>query len=257
MPSIAEQYGREIHGDLKYWPAWLPGTLVKLGDCGTIDAFQFNRRTSLKSLGVDFEPEDRGTAGDLVHQSARGVTITFQAVGESRAIAGLAEGEAGVGIEFSRENTIVFATKGARTTAIADVDKLAADLKAKGKLFPPRYVVVTEVLAASSATVLVARTSSAGVTLRAGAAVPIAGIADLANADANFAITRNQNLATQIVTEESLTPLFRLYGFGRNWFSGYPTDVFEAQGPEDEEDIADEAFGEADMGAYAEARAQS
>jgi hypothetical protein len=256
MASIAEQYGREIHGQLGYWPAWLPGMWVKLGDCGTIDDFQFNRRTSLRSLGVEFEVEDRGTPGNLVHQSVRGVTIQFQAQGESKGIPGLAAGEAGVSIDFTRENTVVFAVRATRATAIADLDRLAVDLKAKGRVFPPRYVVVTEVVAAGTATVLVARTSAGGFTLRAGADVPIAGIADLASAEARFAVIRNQNLATQIVAEEDLTPLFKAFGFGRRWFSGYPPEAFEAQGTEEDEDIADATFGEADMDAYADAHAR-
>jgi len=254
MASIAEQYGRELKGELNYWPAWLPGTIVRLGDCGTIDNFQFNRRTSLKALGVDYETQDQGSPGDLIHQSAKGIDIAIQAKGESKGIPGLPQGAVGVGFTFSREGTVVFATRDTSATAIADIDKLGRDVKEKRKLFPASYVVVTEIVAAGSATVLVSRRSSGGFTLEARADVPVAGLSDLAKVDANFTITRNEGLATQIVADQNLTPLFRIYGFRRNWFSGYPTDEFESLGPEG--DLADAPFEEGVFDDYADAHAE-
>jgi hypothetical protein len=235
MASTVEQYARELHDELHFWVAWLPGTLVKPGDCGTVDNYVFNRRSSLESFGISLELGENGTAGNLTHQSKKGVSLTFQAAGENQAIPGLPQGQVGAGIEFSRENAIVFAARDCVEVEVADLDRLGRDLMQahRERGFPAEYVVVTTVVKAAAATVLVSRTKKASATLRAAAAVPLGGLADLAAANAGLALARSENLATQYVAESALTPLFKVAGFKTQWWNGQPTGDLESLGGPD------------------------
>ena len=231
MASAAEQYAREIHDELKYWTAWLPGSLVQLGDVGTVDDVIFNRRSSLAAFGVAFTPTQPASPGDLTHSSSGAVSLDFQATGQNQGVPGLPAGEAGVGISFSRDRAVVFAAVGTQQTEIADIVQLSRDLKDanRNRDFPAHYVVVTAVVAAASATVLIAQSEQASLTLKAGANAALGGIADLANADAHLSITSSRNMSTQYVAAKNLTPLFKVMGFRTHWWNGTPT-TFEALG---------------------------
>ncbi len=240
MASSADQYAREIHEKLEFWATWLPGTRVKLGDCGTVDNFVFNRRSSLSSFGVEFSEDDRGGLGDLLHQSVNVVAVEFHVAGESQEVQGLA-GNAGATVKFHRGDAVLFAAKKCAQTEIADLNALERDLKAalKDRDFPAHYVVVTAVVRASSATVLISQGKGAGITLRAGADIGLSGIADLASAEAKLSVVRNHNLATQYVAETDVTPLFKVMGFGTNWYNGMPKQELESMGGDDTAGLPD------------------
>jgi hypothetical protein len=246
MADPTKQYTGEIHDDLKYWAAWLPGTLIKLGDCGSVDDHVFNRRSSLESFGISFQPEERGTPGDLKHESSSGVTIDFQATGENKAIPGLPAGAAGAGVTFSKESGVVFAAGQCVETQIGNLDQLASDLKERynAGVFPGHYVVVTAVVSARSATVLISRSGNGAITLHANADVPLGDVIDLANVEAKFSISRTTNMATQYVAESNLTPLFRVMGFERKWWNGEPKNGLEELGAPDEAELSEADFAE-------------
>lgn len=253
MASSADQYTREIHDKLHYWAAWLPGTLIRLGDCGTVDRFVFNRRSSLSSFGIAFDKDKRGSSGHLTHQSAKGVSVTFHAAGASQQVPGL-DGQAGASIEFKRNNAVVFAARDCVQAAIVDLDRLARDLKHAyfERGFPAHYVVVTSVVRAAAATVLVSQSRRGLATLRAAGHVGLDGLADLANADAQLSVVRSRDLATQYVAESDLTPLFRVMGFKTHWYNGMPGDELETMGGDALLPNADLDLMPADFNDYAE-----
>lgn len=258
MSSTAEQYGREMHAELRYWAAWLPGTIVRLGDCGTVDDFWFSRRTRLATYGIDFDPPEPDNRGHIVHQSKKGVSVSFQAAASASVAAaaampipGLPSGAAGAGITFARKDGVVFAARDCVQSEIDDIDRLQRDLVQAylERGFPANYVVVTGVVRASSATILVSRGKGASVTLAATA--DLTSLADIASADAGLSIVHSRGLATQYVAEGELTPLFKVMGFKRHWLSGMPKEELEDLGGEEPAlQEAELQLTEADFGEY-------
>lgn len=53
--SMYREYARELHRTFGYFGTWLPGTVLGLGDVGTIERGEFQRVTSLRDLGIRFE----------------------------------------------------------------------------------------------------------------------------------------------------------------------------------------------------------
>jgi hypothetical protein len=149
-----------------------------------------------------------------------------------------------VGLEFSRENGVVFAARNCVESQISDLDQLARELKRRyyEGAFPGHYVVVTTVVSAKSATILISRSREGAITLRANANVPIGDLLDLASVEAKFSATRSRNLSSQYVAESDLTPLFKVVGFERKWWSGEPKNGLEELGGDEDSELREASF---------------
>jgi hypothetical protein len=255
MAQAPELYGREMHDGLGFWATWLPGALIRVGDCGTVEDFAFARRTSLSSFGVSFQEREPTSLGPLHHSSSKGVSIAFHtaARASAEAIPGLPNGRAGVTIGFEREGGVVFAANNCRQIEIEDIHSLEQNLQTAylERGYPANYVVVTAMVRASSATVLVSSGKKASVTLTASA--DLTEVIDLARADAGLSIARSRGLASQHIAEGEMTPLFKVMGFKRHWLTRTPTGDLEDLGSDEPELQRDELrLDEAAFEDYAE-----
>jgi hypothetical protein len=87
-------------------------------------------------------------------------------------------------------------------------------------------VVITELITADSATILISATEKAHIDLSAKGQVAPTGLS-LADASAGLQVTRSSGVATQILAAQKLTPLFRASGVRKHFF-GDPS--FETRG---------------------------
>jgi hypothetical protein len=239
MAKPVRQYTKELHDKFDYWAAWLPGTRVQLGDCGTIDDLVFTPRASLANFDIDFDTvPDPDPMDILEHTSEGGVNVVFQVAGKNRVIPELPVGEAGAKITFTRDSAVVFVCRDVYLHRIADEYHLCQTIRDKvaRREFPSEYRVVTQLVEAGSATVLISSKSGADITLRAEAAAGY-GPLDLASLAGQFSIVRSNNIWTRIVSTARLTPLFRIIEVGARkrwggWLSRLPLSVPRAGVPE-------------------------
>jgi hypothetical protein len=224
MTSPVRQYTDEIHDEFSYWATWLPTSQLKLGDCGPVHDRVFSPESTLDALGVTFTATNKSGPLDFQHTSQNGVEYTFQLASANQTIPQIPQGKAGVEVSFSKESGIVFVVREGYERRIEDLASLAhtlMDLVMGGDL-PREYAVVTHVIDAASATVLISSGSDAKFVASAEADLK-AGLLDLANAKANFSRVAAKNLQTELVAADGLTPLFKLFGFKKNgWFWGSP-----------------------------------
>lgn len=131
------------------------------------------------------------------------------------------DADAGIKVEFARENAVVLSLKGVSFTRIDDLRRLSSDLyeKYSDGLWDIDYCVVTEIAAADSGTILVSGSRDSSVELKAAADIGPQGLT-LANADAKLGITYSSGMHTQVVAKQGITPLFRAHYFP------YRTDIF-------------------------------
>ena len=123
----------------------------------------------LKSKPVQRDPH-------LDFQSKQGVEIKAQAQGESRGIPNLPQGAAGAEISFSRENAAFVAALGVKEYQVSDQYGLQEELKelVRAAKFPPDYVVVTDIISARSATILISTGRGQSITIQADASADAA-----------------------------------------------------------------------------------
>ena len=224
--NIVDYYLGEMHDEFELHAAWLPGTRVQLGDVGIVDAHnKFSRKTSLDKKGVSFETLEGQSLPDYVFTSAGGVSVLAKAAGEAK-IGTLDVADAGFSIQYSRGKSTVFRANQVLEHVIDDIDSLHSDIleKYKNGKWNEKYVVVTKVIQAESATILISRDSDAQIDLKAETEVPNMNIASI---DANFSVKTQKGLETQVVANKGLTPLFEIEEFdlGNGFFDafGYST----------------------------------
>jgi len=218
MSSPAVAFSTEVHKKFAtYWPAWLPTTAVTVGDCGVLTrGIFFEPRRLAASFGVSkaalkTKRVTRDAALDFA--SEKGVGVQLQAHGQN-VIPGIPAGRAGGQITFSRANASFLAAIGVRERAVADKYMLEQELRGlvqQGTL-PPEYVVVTDVVTASSGRVFISSAPGQSVTLHA-AAHANAGPLQVASLGGQLSLASSTGTMMAFDGTQGMTPLFKLMGF--------------------------------------------
>ncbi len=241
MAGIVERYVEEIAEQLKpYQATWAPATHLTLGDCGRIADGVFIREANVRHFGVDFDENPNPTTGRWVHKSSGSMTVTIQATGDAQKIPGVPQGKAGIEVSFSRKHAVVFLAPSGNETAIDNVVALKRELLAKAlegplrERFPQDFAVVTHVVTADVATVLISEERDGKYVVTAEADFQ-AGLESLADASAEFTVATEHKVRTELRAETRATPLFRGFRLRRNGWGELVADA--ARLPDDEKEL--------------------
>jgi hypothetical protein len=225
VTSSVRRYTDEIHSQFAYWAMWLPSSRVQLGDVGPVHNRVFSPQTSLTDLGVSFQTTRRTEMLNLQYATQSGVQMTFQSAVGNQAIPQIPQGKAGIEVAFGTTGGVVFVVKDGRERRIHDLDTIGRtllELIQRGDI-PREYALVTHVVEAVAATVLISSSSHAKFVVSADADFKT-GLLDLANASLGLSRVSSKNMETELVADKGATPLFKLSGFKKNgWFWGSPT----------------------------------
>jgi hypothetical protein len=240
------RYAEEITENLGYGATWTPGTPLRLGTVGTFRNGVLLPLSHLDSLGIEFETESDPSPTTYTHMSEGDVSLSFKASGETDdAFQALAKAEAGAAVSFARGNAVLFSAGGCSETRVADVPGLEADLirAAREGRWKPKWAVVTHLVEAESATIMLSTERGSRVELRAGGTVG-QGPLDLADLSGGVSLASAGSLSQMIVAESGLTPLFHAYGIKRKLLRDDYQGGFMAT-----DDAADDPFERIDFDA--------
>lgn len=219
MSSLARSYVTEVHEEYRYWPSWLPLPRYKIGDCGTLeDGVFFTKKRHVTRFGVSKdalkeEPAER--ADPMLRFHSKGaVSIEAQARGENARIPNIPSGEVGARITFSRENATLLAARGVKDRRLVDQYRLEQELKdlVKAGDFPPDHVVVTDLVVASSARVMISTSANQSVTFTASASAKAATF-DIAALGGKISGSLSHTGVAEYQGGRGTTPLFKVMGF--------------------------------------------
>jgi hypothetical protein len=210
--KTVKKYTDELYKQFHYFATWLPGAPLELGAIGILKNNEFTKVSNLKNEGIEFEIEDDVTKSDLEHATNGAVSITTKLSGTVPAAGSvLANADAGFTVEFSQENAILFKANGTLTPRINDQIKLGKEVIKRyeqGK-WDKDWVIITELVKADSATIIISSSEKGKVELKAKADISTAKL-DIADASLNLECTFSKDLSTKIITEQGITPLFKL-----------------------------------------------
>jgi hypothetical protein len=216
MAAAYEQYCKEMFQKFGYLATWTPGVQLQLGDIGIVDKWQFTRLTNLADLdpAIGFQVRDDTSKEVQKHASSGSTSVTFKAAGKAPQVGSvLSQAEAGFTVEFKRSFSTVYEAVGCVTPSIKDQATLGQEILnryRKGK-WNKEWVVITELVTADSATVLISQNSNSKIELSASGAVA-AGSISLADASAGLQVAFARDMATSIICQSGLTPLFKARG---------------------------------------------
>ncbi len=220
MALIEKQYLKEIYKGLGYFATWSPGVTLKLGDIGVMDGNKFERESSLKEKGIEFEVREDDTPMNLQYSSAGNVVISLKAAGNLPPVAGctLTKADAGAIIEFKNTSGVVFKANKILNPCIEDTHTLGKEImrRYERREWEKEWKVITELAQAGSATIIISQGKGGKIELKAEGQINAANI-DIADTDAKFHATHIENIHTQIIAKKGITPLFKVKGIKKKW----------------------------------------
>jgi hypothetical protein len=223
MTTAARQYTTELGRELRFNATWTPGMRLALGTIGVIDNDHvFVPVSSIDQFGIGFKEAQLGNDSEETfnYASAGAVEIGLKLAGKPSALTpNLPIGRAGLGIRFNRSDAIVFRADGATHWRMADELSLAEEVISliKAGRWDKDWSIITHLVRAASTTVLVARSSGAGVEFALSAGVTAGGL-ELLSADAAASAFASHDMQLTIVAAGGMTPLFRAKRVKRRWW---------------------------------------
>src|SRR5262245_37804738 len=211
MSKPWDLYVKEMTKRFGYMATWTPGVPIELGDVGVVRDNVFTRVTSLRSLDIPVEVRSDPTEESIDYSSSGSVSLTFKAAGQAPAAgSALVQAEAGLVIEFTRDGAVVFKAAGCVTPSIEDVEALKKQVLARYRegRWNKDWAVVTEVVRARAATILLSERRGARVEISARGKVD-AGAIDLTNVDIGLTVVSKRDMETTLISQGGLTPLFK------------------------------------------------
>ena len=217
--SIERIYTDELASNFGYYATWMPGTPMKLGIIGTLEKNVFTPLSSLEHFKIQFGIMRDRNKNEFKYSSAGAVTITQKLSGEAAKGTKLGKADAGIIIEFNKSNAVYFRAVGTSNHYIADKINLGnniLNLYKKGE-WKKEWVIVTQIVDADSATILISKEKGAKLELKAKADLKPAEL-DIANMDFGSENAYSSSLSFKIVAKSGINPLFKVMGIKDAWF---------------------------------------
>ncbi|KFC19669.1 hypothetical protein [Chryseobacterium sp. FH1] len=215
-----EQYTDEMNRKFGYMATWLPGTPLKLGDIGVIHDNVFSRVAGLEDFDITFYIREDDTPEDLEYSSKGSVSVTTKLSGAvTPPGSSLGNLDAGFIVEFSGQNSILFKANKTKTNLIKNTIKIGEEvlkLYKDGK-WNKKWVVITELVEAETATILISNAKNARIELKANANIKLPKL-DIAEASLDLGYTSYKGMDTKIISQSGLSPLFKVKGIRTNIF---------------------------------------
>ena len=227
--NAAAHYLQEIQKkSVGYRPTWEPNKTLQIGDVGKLEDGVFIKWNSLEKMGIplDVQKDEReGSVFDLTTEN--GVSVHAKAAGKvDPKIPALGEMDAGFGVEFKRQNAILFKVEGYLTHQINNLGEIAAEVlnRYKSGDWDEDLVIINELIEAKKATIMMS--SEGGVTIGLKAKGNAGGEAlSIADADLDSGASSSGKLAINITGAAGITPLYRAVGIKKKFWGLGKTDV--------------------------------
>lgn len=223
-------YLSHMHNKTGYRASWDPGHTLKIGFVGKLDkAGVFIVYTSLQREGITPDVLSDVSEGQFDYSSHDQVDIAVKAAGTAPALgSALTEADAGFSVEFKSNRGIVFQADGFKTHQIVNISEVERQVleKYKNGNWDKDWLIITKLVEASAATILISNSNNSKLELKAKAGV---GTGKLKLTDANLGLTvaREQGSTLKYISEKGLTPLYSLMGVRHPWL-GSPSVVTKA-----------------------------
>jgi hypothetical protein len=215
MANPHKFYLSHMNAKTGYRATWDPGRPLQIGQVGKLDGSGiFSVFSTLEKEGIPIEVLSDESSGEMDYTSNESVNISVKLAGSAPAAGSvLTDVEAGFSFEFKSEKAVVFQTSGHKThqlVNLGEIEKLVLKKFNDGN-WEKDWLIVTQLVAADTATIIISNSSNGKLELKAKAG---AGTANLKLTDASLGLTvaREQGSTLKYITQNGLTPLYRLMG---------------------------------------------
>lgn len=201
-------------------PVWLPGTEMRIGDIGLVKDGRWQLQTTLADLDAPITfnvRKDETKTKSIEVDSGDGVETSLRISVSSDAppLQGVAEGNAGLGLSFSKSGQFSLRVYGVLTDVMSDLASVEQEMLDRfsgpddtSRSWDPQWAVVTEVMTADRGLVAVASDSGAECTVDLGVALGAANVT-LGDASVNASIAHKAHMASAYLFTEPTAVMYR------------------------------------------------
>lgn len=198
-----------------YRATWDPGKPLKIGYIGKLDNFGvFTVYSSLEKESITAEIHLDDTTADMDYTSHDSVNITAKLSGKAP-VAGsvFTDLDAGFSFDFKSSKSVVFQSSGNKTNQIVNLAAITKSIlqKYKDGNWDKDWLVVTELVTAESATIIISNSSDGKLELKANANVGTSNL-KLTDVSLGLSVAREKGSTLKYIAENGLTPLYRVMG---------------------------------------------
>lgn len=214
-----------------YRATWDPALPLQIGDLVKIDDFGvLNTRGSLSDKGIQAVTRTSVSPLDLKLSSQQGIQVNVKAAGTLPvATSTLANADAGFNIQFGKNNGVLFNISGYKTTMITNLDEIEAKVleQYRNKTWDADLLIITNLIQADSATIIISDQGSASIDLKASANVNAATL-KITDASLGLTCTSQTGSTLQFIALGGLTPLYKVMGLHGSFFGSKHLETREA-----------------------------
>jgi len=218
-----KQYLKEINDKFNYRANWEPNKPLAIGDIGILEKGIFSLRSSLTQEKIPMQVRTEESTGNLKYTSSGAVSIKSKLSGQGKIPqSALGELDAGFSIEFNKEQAIVFEINGYKTHLVENVGEIEREVMQRfmGNTWPKDWVIITELVQADNATILISNSKDSAIDLKANGNMEASPNLSLADASLELGVVSRRGIATEIVARQGITPLYRAAGIKTKLFGG-------------------------------------
>ncbi|GAB3929607.1 hypothetical protein [Larkinella terrae] len=239
MANIHQFYLEHMASKTGYRATWEPNRPLFIGAIVTLEKGVFTIQSSLEKEGIPMEVMDDLSEGTLDYSSTGSVQIGVKLAGQAP-LAGsvLSDADAGFSIDFASEKSIVFQADKTKTIQITNMGAIEREVikRVKAGQWVKEWAIVTQLVQATTATIIISFSSNSKIDLKASANV---GTPQLKLTDASLGLTvaNEKGSHFKAIASSGITPLYRVAGFRHPLF-GRP----QLSNRSDADELAKEKF---------------
>ena len=226
MASPEKSYTKQMAKKFGYYATWLPTVPLKLGDYGIMrKKYVFVRVGNVHDLGIKFNKRIDTTANSIDYQTSGAVSMSVTVEADMKLPN--APISTKIGFTFKKENSVVFKANGVKSHSIEDQGKLGKEIVnlLDNQKWNKKHRVITELVPADSATIIIASSKSSELDLTASG--DISASIDIANPKLGLRTVKTREMSCTDIAKKGLVPLFRLSGIKKKGSSGTKGGQFQ------------------------------
>lgn len=237
MGNVHTYYLKHIADKTGYRATWEPNKPLPLGAIVRIDKGVFTILSSLEKEGIQVEVLEDSSEGTLDYSSSETVQIGIKASGQIPAAGSvLSAADAGFSIDFGSDKSILFQADKTKTHQISNVASIEREVikrVGEGK-WNKEWLIVTELLEADTATIIVSFSTNSKIEIKANANVGGAQL-KLTDASLGLSVVSEKGSLFKAVASKGITPLYRVMGYRHPLFGKEQLKTRSLEGPQDEQ----------------------
>lgn len=214
MATPYKFYLTHISRNAGYRANWEPNRPLELGMIGKLTNGIFDVFTTLEHEGLKAEILKDVNPGELNYTSNDSVEIETKLSGKIPAAGStLTNADAGFVIDFNSQHAVIFQLQETLTHQIVNMGTLNQEIttRFKNKTWPKEWVIITQLVEAVAATIIVSNSSNNKIELKATANAGIANL-KLTDTSLELIVANEKGSSLKLIAKTGVTPLYRVMG---------------------------------------------